>query len=124
MAKVKKAQLGIRTRPPEKEKSPAGKNVVRFQKNPFTGAKIMKEKDVEYKTKESPRRVYKSKIVSTPESERETRVLKEDGKVLKRYDRTKQRGKNINSEGLKKFPFLMENKKRSGGKIKPNKKSN
>lgn len=93
MSKVKKGQFGIRMMSPLKDKSPAGKNVRRFQKNPFTGATMIKEKDVEYKTKESPRRVYKSTTVSTPKGEKETRVIKEKGKVVKRFQSQKNGGK-------------------------------
>jgi hypothetical protein len=92
MARIKKAQFGLRMMSPLKDKSPAGKNVRRFQKNPFTGATMIKEKDVEYKTKGSPRRVYKSTSVSTPKGEKETRVMKEKGKVVKRFESQKNGG--------------------------------
>jgi len=86
MGKVKKAQLGIRMMPPIKEKSPAGKNVIRFQKNPFTKNTIIKEKDVERKSKEGPRKVYKSVEVDSPQGKtlKMKRQLKENGKIVKR----------------------------------------
>jgi len=76
--------FGVKTRPSVKEKSSGGKNILRFQKNPFTKEMLLKEKDVEYKTKETPRQVYKSTTISSPSGEdiKEIKKIKRAGKLI------------------------------------------
>jgi hypothetical protein len=82
---TKKAQWGIRKGKRQVIKEPGGRNITSFYENPFTGASMMVEKDIEKKTKESPRRVYKHKYITTSDGQRkEVMSLKEKGKVLKK----------------------------------------
>ena len=82
---TKKAQWGIRKGKRQVIKGPGGRNVTSFYENPFTGASMLVEKDIEKKTKESPRRVYKHKYITTSDGQRkEVMSLKEKGKLLKK----------------------------------------
>jgi len=118
MNRVKKAQFGIRTRPPMKEKTPTSKSVSRSTKNPLTGNSRSREKKIEYSVDGSPRRVSKSLEVYAPIPGNKDRLLglikgkrkvKEDGKVVESQNSGRWR---------KKGP-----KMRSGGKIAPKKSS-
>ena len=75
------------------QKTKAGKNVEIQKYNPLTGKGVTKEKDVEYKSSNSPRKVYKSKEVVKRDKDKNWKSLTEK-KVLKENNRTIKKAKD------------------------------
>jgi hypothetical protein len=68
----------------EKIKSKTGKSLLKTRKNLLTGKEMVISKDVEYKTSESPRTVYKNVEVIDKEGTTSYMKLKKGGKVVRR----------------------------------------
>ncbi len=90
---IQKAQFGkIIKREKEVEKTPEGKDVYKSTYNRLTGRTKVVEKNIEYKNKNNstPRTVYKNTIIVKRDndknwkSEKDTKILKKDGKLVKK----------------------------------------
>jgi hypothetical protein len=68
----------------EKTKTSAGKSTLKTKKGFLSGKQMLISKDVEYKTSESPRRVYKNVEVVDKEGTTSYKKLKVGGKTIKK----------------------------------------
>ena len=85
----------------EKEKTSEGKFIRKYRRNPITGKQMLITKDVEYKTNKSPRKVFKTKEVISPEGITTYSKAKENGKTVKE-EKSFEPKKRVNIEPMKK----------------------
>lgn len=68
----------------EKTKTSSGKSILKTKKNFLSGKQMLISKDVEYKTSESPRKVYKNVEVAGKDGTTSYKKLKVGGKTIKK----------------------------------------
>ena len=68
----------------EKNKSKGGKSVLKHRRNIITGKEKLISKEVEYATKDSPRKVFKNVEVRGKEGVTSNIKIKEKGKTMKK----------------------------------------